>query len=173
MPDLTYIPDRRFRPEPMTALEAVEWLKTHRYVWYQAPMDHRVSRLTCTSKLKLWKRDLTRFQVSVELPGGYPRPEVFTLDNKHLDRLKMPFELWHHGISATVAHVDYVGSPHTIVLSQSNGFHLTMGSLSHAVNFARRQCMKLTVQKWRNGVRRERVLVPAVDPISGERTFPQ
>lgn len=156
------IPDRRFRPEPMTAAEAIEWLKTHRYVWYQAPMDHSPCRLFLSSKLKTWKRDASRFEVSAELPGC--GRDVVRIDNEHLDRLRMPFAEWHHGITATVSHVRYVGrEKRAIVLHQSNGYHLEMSSLSHAINFAKRQAMQLKVGK--------RVLVPAHAPISGERTF--
>ncbi len=162
------IPDRRFRPESMTAQEAIAWLKAHRYVWYQAPMDHSPRKVWCTSKLKLWKRQPDRFSVGVETNAGWDNLR-FRIDNDHLDRLILPFDLWHHGISATVSHVRYVGQPRAIVLHQSNGFHLSMGSLSHAVNFARRQSMQLSVRYGR----RERILVAAVPPISGERTFPR
>lgn len=156
------IPNRRFRPEPMTAIEAIEWLKSHRYTWYQAPMDHRVSPVFITSKLKLWKRSPELFSIGVETNEC-----KFRIDNEHLDRLRMPFPLWHHGIEAIVSHVNYVGRPRAIVLYQSNGFHLDMGSLSHAINFAKRQAMRLTVRYGK----RERILVPAHAPISGERTF--
>lgn len=164
------IPNRRFRPEPMTTLEAIEWLKTHRYVWYQAPMDHSPRRLFTSSKVKTWKRAPERFQVSVELPlefGAGNRPDILLLNEEHLDRLRMPFELWHHGVKATVSHVNYVGSPHRIVLHQSNGFHLDMNSLDHAMHFARTKHMELTVVRGK----RTRVLVPACEPISGERNF--
>lgn len=162
------IPNRRFRPEPMTALEAIEWLSTHRYVWYHTPMDHSPVKVWCTSKLKLWKRDPQRFSVGVEGSGTMADPSLrFRIDNGHLGRLVIPFPLWHHGITATVSHVNYVGRKHVIVLHQSNGFHLEMGSLSHAINFAKRQAMRLTV-RWG---KRERILVPAHPPISGERRF--
>lgn len=162
------ISDRRFRPEPMTASEAIEWLKTHRYVWYQAPMDHGPKYVRLTSKLKTWKRSPERFSVSGELNYF----ERFTIDNGHLDRLRMPFELWHHGIKATLSHVKYVGRDKpTIVLHQSNGFHLEMAGVKHAINFAKRSAMELTVTSWFRGNKRTRVLVPAREPISGERNF--
>jgi hypothetical protein len=163
-------PDRRFRPEPMTAQEAIDWLKTHRYVWYQVPMDLSPVKLHCSSKLKLWKRDASRFQVSLEMPyqfGCGNRPEVIRLDNSHLDRLRLPFPLWHHGVKATVAHVDYVGKKHVICLSQSNGYHLNMPDLRSAINHARGKAMELTARYGK----RVRVLVPAREPISGERQF--
>jgi len=162
------IPDRRFRPEPMTALEAIEWLSTHRYVWYKAPMDYNVTRLHFkpSAKLKLWKRDAERFSIACEfsIDGRY---QTLHVDNGHLDRLRLPFDKWHHGITATVSHVDYVGQRHVIVLHQSNGYHLHMSSLSHAVNFAKRKAMQLKVRYGK----RERILVPAHPPISGERNF--
>ena len=93
------------------------------------------------------------------------------IDNEHLDRLRLPFYRWHHGISATVSHVDYIGRPHVIVLHQSNGFHLEMRNLEQAILFARRQAIQLAAERrGRDGVRR-RVLVPAYPPISGELTF--
>lgn len=163
------IPNRRFRPEPMTATEAIAWLETHRYVWYQAPMDIHVTRLFVKpgAKLKRWKRSPERFSIACEfsVDGHY---QTLHVDKGHLDRLRMPFALWHHGITATVSHVRYVGRPkRAIVLHQSNGFHLEMSSLDHAIHFAKRQAMQL---KARYG-RRERILVPAHPPISGERTF--
>ncbi len=163
------IPDRRFRPEPMNATEAIAWLQSHRYIWYHAPMDFAPRKLWCKSKLKLWKRSPGRFEVSVELPAdfGY-RPETLRIDNTHLSRLVLPFELWHHGITASVSHVKYVGhAKRSIVLHQSNGYHLEMSSLSHAINFAKRQAMQLSVHCGR----RQRILVPAHPPISGERNF--
>ncbi len=168
MSDSTLIPNRRFRPEPMDASEAIDWFQSHNYVWYHAPMDISPRKLWTKSKLKTWKREPERFEVSVEMPiDGWGKPETLRIDNGHLDRLVMPFDLWHHGIEATVHHVDYVGKPHVIVLSQSNGYHLEMSSLRHAVNFAKRQAMRLTV---RRGNKR-RVLVAARPPISGERSF--
>ena len=160
------IPDRRFRPEPMTASEAIAWLQAHRYIWYQAPMDHSPRKVHCTSALRLWTRSPGRFSGGVQVltDGGELR---FQVNENHLDRLRMPFYRWHHGITATVSHVDYVGKPHQIVLSQSNGFHLAMASLSHAVNFAKHKAMQLTV----GCGRRSRVLVPARPPISGEVNF--
>lgn len=160
------IPNRRFRPEPMTASEAIDWFKTHNYIWYHAPMDISPKKLWVESKLKLWKRDAERFAVSVELPTGWT-PETLRIDNGHLDRLRLPFDLWHHGITATVSHVKYVGQPRCIVLHQSNGYHLQMSNLSHAINFAKRQAMQLTARYGK----RTRILVKAHAPISGERTF--
>src|SRR4026208_888648 len=103
------IPNRRFRPEPMTAQEAIAWLESHRYIWYQAPMDHSPRRVFTTSRLKRWKRTPERFSIGVETQECR-----FRIDNGHLDRLRFPFPLWHHGITATVSHVDYVGAPHKI-----------------------------------------------------------
>src|SRR5208282_5643211 len=95
---MTLIPNRRFRPEPMTALEAIEWLQTHRYVWYQAPMDYQPVKLYMkpAAKLKLWKRNPERFSIACEfsVDGRY---QTLHVDNDHLDRLRLPFELWHHG----------------------------------------------------------------------------
>lgn len=158
-----YISDRRFRLANVT--EAIEWLKTHRYVWYHAPMDIGPRKVYLTSKLKLWKKSPERFAVSAELNDYNER---FVIDNDHLDRLRIPFDQWHHGITATVSHVRYQGdTKRHIVLHQSNGYHLDMSNLSHAINFARRQAMQLTA---RYGDRK-RILVPAHAPISGERNF--
>ncbi len=163
------IPDRRFRPEPMTAVEAIAWLQAHRYIWVQAPFDHSPVKCYCNSKLKLWKRDATRFSVTVQ--SHHCATEVHTIDNGVLDRLRMPFSEWHHGISATLTHVDYIGKPRTLVLHQSNGFHLEMHSVRHAIAFAKRQAMELTVSKWFHGKLKTRTLVKACRPISGEHTF--
>lgn len=129
-------------------------------------MDHSPSIVYCTSKLKLWKRAPERFSIGVET-----QELKFRIDNDHLSRLRMPFELWHHGISATVSHVDYVGQKHVIVLHQSNGYHLHMSSLKHAINFAKRQAMQLSVRRVGRKGDRVRVLVPKYPPISGERQF--
>ena len=94
-----FVPDRRFRPEPMTGAEAIEWIQAHRYVWYQAPMDMSPRKVYCTSVLKTWKRDANRFSVGVEVNTGCGENLRFRVDNGHLDRLRMPFTLWHHGIS--------------------------------------------------------------------------
>ena len=160
----TYVSDRRFRPAASVS-EAIEWLKTHRYVWYQAPMDIHVTRVSLTSKLRLWKRSPLRFAVSGELNNYNER---FRIDEGHLDRIRIPFERWHHGITATLTHVRYVGrAKPAIVLHQSNGYHLEMSGVRHAINFARRQAMRLTVTRGN----RTRILVPAHPPISGERNF--
>jgi hypothetical protein len=163
--DQKLIPDRRFRPEPMTAKEAIEWCKTHKHVWYQAPMHLSPIRLDLSSKLKTWKKSPERFEISATTYSG--EKLVIRIDNGHLDCLRMPHDLWHHGISAVVHHVDYVGHRHQIVVSQSNGFHLQFVKLAHAITFARIQSMELTAKRGK----RTRILVPAVAPISGERGF--
>ena len=164
----TYVSDRRFRPAASVS-EAIEWLKNHRYLWYQAPMDHGPSRLSLTSKLQLWKRSPLRFAVSVESVNTWANPSLrFRIDEGHLDRIRIPFDRWHHGITATLTHVRYVGrAKPAIVLNQSNGYHLEMSGVRHAVNFAKRQAMRLTVTRGN----RTRILVPAHPPISGERNF--
>lgn len=173
------IPDRRFRPEPMAAREILAWLETHDYVWYQAPGDYAVRRVLLNSKVKLWKRDPERFEVSAQWYGDVAqggqrntRTSVFKLTNEHLGCLRMPFPLWHHGITATLTHIQYQGwDKRAIVLNQSNGFHLEMTGLKHAIAHARHSAMELTVTAWFHGKKRTRVLVPAREPISGERTF--
>ncbi len=167
------IANRRFREEPPNAMEAIEWLKTHRYIWYQAPMDSGPRRLSLTSKLQLWKRDPKRFAVSVESSGTFADPGLrFRIDNAHLDRLRIPYEQWHHGISATLTHQQYVGSTKRyLVLNQSNGYHLQMSNVKHAIAFARSSAIELSVIAWYRGKRLVRTLVPARAPISGERNF--
>ena len=74
-------------------------------------MDHSPRKVYCTSQLKTWKSDASRFSVGVKVNTGCGENLRFRIDNEHLDRLRVPFTLWHHGITATVSHVDYVGSP--------------------------------------------------------------
>lgn len=178
------IPNRRFRHEPMTAQEAIDWLQSHSYVWYQAPMDHSPRRVSCT-RLKLWKRSPERFSVKAEVWSDGTELR-FVIDNEHLDRIRMPFELWHHGIAADVQHEHVLANGYVshdskrgllkrgeailktrVVLNQSNGFHLRFDKLAHAVSFARGKAMELTVRYGR----KVRVLVAACAPISGERNF--
>ena len=163
----TYVSDRRFRPAASVG-EVIDWLKTHRYVWYQAPMDYSPSRVSLTSKLQLWKRSPLRFAFSVESINTWANPSLrLRIDEGHLDRIRIPFERWHHGITATLTHVRYVGrAKPAIVLNQSNGYHLEM-SVRHAINFAKHKAMRLTVTRGN----RTRILVPAHPPISGERNF--
>jgi hypothetical protein len=161
------VPDRRFRPEPMTGPEAIMWMRFHIYVWYQAPGMIDPQKAYLVGKLKTWVREPGRFRVKVETAGI-----KFFLDETDLAHLRLPFPLWHHGVSASLYHQQYVGhEKRSIVLRQSNGFHLQMNDVRHACNFARRASMELTVTIWRGGKRKTRVLVPAVAPISGERNF--
>ena len=47
--------------------------------------------------------DHHEFSVRVESAGTMSDPSLrFTVDNGHLDRLRLPFAEWHHGIRATV-----------------------------------------------------------------------
>jgi hypothetical protein len=178
---MTHLPYERFRRD-ISATEAIEWLKTHRYVWYHAPMDIAPRRLYVTSKLKLWARDKERFAVSVEHLAGYDTLR-FRIDNNHLDRIRIPNERWHHGITASVYHEHELSSgtvsdatrgylrkygvidqcrqlPATITrtrvtVHQSNGYCLPFDKLSHAISFCKRQNIRLTARYGR----RTRVLV--------------
>lgn len=165
LPRAARVESRRFNPDSPTTTQAIEWLKTHRYVWFQTDWQSGPRRLDCTSRLQLWKRG-ERFAVTVEVNDvrGYRRMRLTESD---VSNLRLPFDLWHHGITATVSRVHYVGRSPAIVLHQSNGFHLEMSSLGHAINFAKRSAMQLTVKRGR----RTRVLVPARAPISGEQIF--
>lgn len=61
----------------VTASEAIAWLETHDFVWYQPPMDVHPSRVWLRGSIRRWKRDSNRFAVRVEKPGLLK----FTIDN--------------------------------------------------------------------------------------------
>lgn len=185
MSNTSGLPYTRFRPEPMSTQEAIQWLQTHSYVWYKAPMDIAPRKVWLTSKLKLWKRSSRRFAVSAECSQGFESTLRFRIDEGHLGRLLLPNALWWHGITATVGHTFHIG-PYSNVISersrgslrkygswtgseyvpapilraeitvhQSNGYHLPMRSLAEAISFAKHQNIRLVVQRGR----RSRVLV--------------
>lgn len=185
------LPYRRFREDPATPADVLDWLKTHRYIWYKAPMDFEPRKVYLTSKVTTWKRDPARFSFGVETNAGWDNLR-FRVDNDHLDRIMIPNPLWWHGITAHACHEHKLSSGFVshaskgyirqtgryrsdcgpngveilstyITIHQSNGFWLTFDKLSHAINFCRRKNIRLTVGRGR----RFRVLV-AERPMSGE-----
>lgn len=171
------LPWTRFRQCTLTVTDVVQWLKTHRWIYYQAPMDTSPRKVYATSKVKTWKRDAGRFEVSVECNQGFEPTLRFRIDAGHLGRLRIPNAEWWHGLTATVQHehvldrgtvsCDSRGSlarygvldgctqvtvrivKTRIAIHQSNGYWLTFDKLSHAVTFAKRQNIRLTAN-WGN-----------------------
>ncbi len=169
----TPLPYERFQRGASPAT-VIEWLKTHRYIYVQAPFDSSPVRCYCNSKLKLWKRDPTRFSVTVQ--SYHAGNEVHTIDNGVLDRICIPNPLWWHGLTATVRHYWHVGEfsnviaygplgylvregknprQKTVELHQDNGYVLPFRTLEHAVNHCKRHNIRLSVMVGR----RTRVLV--------------
>lgn len=182
---MSNLPYTRFRETPTTAAEAIAWLNSHRYVWYKAPMDISPRKVWLTSKVKTWKRSPGKFSVGVEVTMGFEPNLRFRIDQEHLDRILIPNPLWWHGITATVGHTFHIGPHSNVIsersrgslrkhgswtgseyvpapilkteitVHQSNGFHLPFSKLAHAIEFCKRQNIRLTV---RHG-RRTRVMV--------------
>jgi hypothetical protein len=186
------LPYTRFK-QGASAIEIAEWVKTHRYVWYHAPMDSTPRKLYMTSQLKTWKRDGARWAVSVECHNGFQETLRFRIDETHADRIRIPHAQWWHGITARVMHEHDLGGqlisnetrgylrrygiwnaskaqnePRAILATrvailQSNGCYLRFDKLAHAVNFAKRKNIRLTAARGQ----RVRVLV-AERAMNGE-----
>lgn len=182
---MSNLPYTRFRETPTTAAEAIAWLQSHCYVWYKAPRDIAPRKVWLTSKVKTWKRSSDRFSVGVEVNQGFEPTLRFRIDEGHLDRILIPNPLWWHGITATVGHTFHIGPYNNVIsersrgslrkygswtgteyvpapilkteimVHQSNGFHLPMRSLAEAIEFCKRQNIRLVAKYGR----RTRVLV--------------
>lgn len=186
------LPFTRFKQDA-TPAECIAWVKTHRYVWYHAPMDTGPRRLGFTSKVMTWQRQPDRFAVTVQYYDSGENIR-FRIDNEHLDRLRIPNALWWHGITATVHHqhklsngfvslasrgsikqrgirIDCGNLPVEILstkvtVHQSNGYWLPFDKLAYAIEFCKQKNIRLTAGRGR----RIKVLV-SEKPEPGERNW--
>lgn len=164
------LPFKRFM-RGVSAQAAIEWIKTHSYIWLQGPMDYTPSKCFINSRLKTWKQDPDRFSITVQ--SHHCALEVHTIDNDVLDRICIPHKLWWHGITAIVRHAHNLsdgflshatrgyhrtqGPGRTdsglggvrilstyVELCQSNGFVLKFDSLKSAIHFAKMKNYRLS-----------------------------
>lgn len=143
----TNLPNTRFygcgnHSPALTVAQVLAWVATHKFIWYKAPLNISPEFVRITSQVKTWKRNPNRFEFTIQ--SGDCK---YRIDEKHLDRLRLEYPEWHHGITARLETVRYVGNVNDILcLHQSNGFvhNFDLNDLDGAIRFAKSQNMTLT-----------------------------